>query len=88
YQAVKEARNRATRGEGPSLIEAVCYRLTAHSSDDDDRTYREKGEVEEAKKNDSVITFASYLKENEILTDSVEQRLNDEITKIINEATD
>ena len=71
YQAVKEARNRATRGEGPSLIEAVCYRLTAHSSDDDDRTYREKGEVEEAKKNDSVITFASYLKENEILTDSV-----------------
>ena len=88
YQAVKEARNRATRGEDPSLIEAVCYRLTAHSSDDDDRTYREKGEVEEAKKNDSVITFASYLKENEILTDSVEQRLNDEITKIINEATD
>ncbi|MEK3908608.1 MULTISPECIES: thiamine pyrophosphate-dependent dehydrogenase E1 component subunit alpha [Oceanobacillus] len=88
YQAVKEARNRAIRGEGPSLIEAVCYRLTAHSSDDDDRTYREKGEVEEAKKNDSVITFASYLKENEILTDSVEQRLNDEITKIINEATD
>ena len=44
--------------------------------------------MEEAKKNDSVITFASYLKENEILTDSVEQRLNDEITKIINEATD
>ncbi|MBP2078248.1 thiamine pyrophosphate-dependent dehydrogenase E1 component subunit alpha [Oceanobacillus polygoni] len=88
YQVIKEARDRATRGEGPSLIEAVCYRLTAHSSDDDDRTYREKGEVEEAKKNDSVITFASYLKENEILTDSVEQRLNDEITKIINEATD
>ena len=30
--------------------ETVSYRLTAHSSDDDDRVYRDKEEVEEAKK--------------------------------------
>lgn len=50
YKAVKEAANRGRRGEGPTLIETVSYRLTAHSSDDDDRVYRDKEEVEEAKK--------------------------------------
>jgi len=88
YAAVKEARERAINGEGPSLIEAITYRLTAHSSDDDDRTYREKGEVEEAKKKDSIITFATYLKETNILSDKLEKEINDEIDAIINEATD
>lgn len=50
YKAVKEAADRGRRGEGPTLIETVSYRLTAHSSDDDDRVYRDKEEVEEAKK--------------------------------------
>ncbi len=62
YKAVKEAADRGRRGEGPTLIETVSYRLTAHSSDDDDRVYRDKEEVEEAKKNDSIVTFAAYLK--------------------------
>lgn len=50
YKAVKEAADRGRCGEGPTLIETVSYRLTAHSSDDDDRVYRDKEEVEEAKK--------------------------------------
>ncbi|PAV29580.1 2-oxoisovalerate dehydrogenase [Virgibacillus profundi] len=88
YEAVKEARERAVNGEGPSLIEAVSYRLTAHSSDDDDRTYRESEEVEEARKKDSIITFAAYLKEVGILTEEVEKEINKSITDIVNEATD
>src|SRR5215216_6920990 len=46
YEAAKEAVDRARRGEGPTLIEARTYRLTAHSSDDDDRRYREREEIE------------------------------------------
>src|SRR6476660_1030806 len=42
YEAVKEAADRARRGEGPTLIETVSYRLTPHSSDDDDRAYRSR----------------------------------------------
>lgn len=41
YKAMKEARERALAGEGPTLIEAVTSRMTPHSSDDDD-TYRTK----------------------------------------------
>ncbi|GIO28537.1 thiamine pyrophosphate-dependent dehydrogenase E1 component subunit alpha [Ornithinibacillus bavariensis] len=88
YKAVKEARERALNGEGPTLIEAVSYRLTAHSSDDDDRAYRDRDEVEEAKKLDSIFTFAGYLKELNILTDDLEKEITNEINNIVNEATD
>lgn len=88
YEAVHEARERASKGEGPTLIEAVSYRLTAHSSDDDDSQYRESEEVEEAKKKDSLITFAAYLKEAGILTEELEKEINEELVEIVNEATD
>lgn len=88
YEAVKAAADRGRNGEGPTLIETVSYRLTPHSSDDDDRTYREKEEVEEAKKKDSMVTFANYLREQNILTEEKETELNDEINQLVNEATD
>ncbi|MDM5156353.1 3-methyl-2-oxobutanoate dehydrogenase subunit alpha [Bacillus sp. DX1.1] len=88
YKAVKEAADRGRRGEGPTLIEAVSYRLTAHSSDDDDRVYRDKEEVEEAKKQDSIFTFAAYLKEVGVLTEESEKQMLDDIMHIVNEATE
>lgn len=88
YKIVKEARERALNGEGPTLVEAVSYRLTAHSSDDDDRAYRDKEEVDEAKKLDSIFTFATYLKELDILTDEIEVQITNEINIIVNDATD
>ena len=88
YKALKEAADRGRRGEGPTLIETVSYRLTAHSSDDDDRVYRDKEEVEEAKKNDSIVTFAAYLKEVGVLTEESEKQMLDEIMHIVNEATE
>ncbi len=88
YKAVKDAADRGRRGEGPTLIETVSYRLTAHSSDDDDRVYRDKEEVEEAKKNDSIVTFAAYLKEVGVLTEESEKQMLDEIMHIVNEATE
>ncbi|MFC4558753.1 thiamine pyrophosphate-dependent dehydrogenase E1 component subunit alpha [Virgibacillus kekensis] len=88
YEAVRDARERAVNGEGPTLIEAVSYRLTAHSSDDDDRQYRESDEVEEAKKKDSLITFAAYLRDAGILTEELEREINGELGEIVNEATD
>ncbi|HLS60571.1 MAG TPA: thiamine pyrophosphate-dependent dehydrogenase E1 component subunit alpha [Virgibacillus sp.] len=88
YEAVKQARERAISGEGPSLIEAITYRLTAHSSDDDDRSYRDHQEVEEAKKHDSLITFAAYLTDRGILTEENSKAMHAEIDEMINKATD
>ena len=46
YGAAWEARERAASGGGPTLAEAKCYRFLSHTTDDDDRTYRSRDEVE------------------------------------------
>lgn len=88
YRVVKEAADRARRGEGPTLIETVAYRLTAHSSDDDDRAYRTPEEIAEAKSKDPIYLFANYLKEVGVLTDELEKEILDRVMKQVNEATD
>ncbi|KYG36001.1 thiamine pyrophosphate-dependent dehydrogenase E1 component subunit alpha [Priestia endophytica] len=88
YEATKRAADRARSGEGPTLIEAVSHRLTAHSSDDDDKSYRAKEELEAAKQDDPVVKFAAYLREEGLLTDEKEEELLKEIMDIINDATD
>lgn len=88
YKVVKEAVDRGRRGEGPTLIETVSYRLTPHSSDDDDRSYRSPDEVAKAKTNDPIITFGAYLKETGVMDDELEKTINDRVMKQVNEATD
>lgn len=88
YEAVKNAADRARSGEGPSLIEMLSYRLTPHSSDDDDRSYRDREEVERAKEKDGLFSFATYLRDVNLLTEEYENKLNDDIKKVIDEATD
>jgi len=87
YEVIQQARERAISGKGPTLIEAMTHRLTPHSSDDDDRRYRDTSEVAEAKKNDGIIKFASYLRDVHVLTEEIEKDINDRLTKIINDAT-
>jgi 2-oxoisovalerate dehydrogenase E1 component alpha subunit len=88
YKAVKEAADRGRRGEGPTLVETVSYRLTAHSSDDDDRAYRTKEEVEEAKKKDGLFAFELYLRELGLLTDEKFNEIQDRVKKEVDDATD
>lgn len=88
YRAVKEARERASKGEGSTLIETVSYRLTPHSSDDDDSSYREREEVEEAKKQDPLLLYKAYLQEAGLLGEEEEKTMLDDIMAIVNEATD
>lgn len=88
YRVVKEAHNRALNGEGPTLIETISYRLTAHSSDDDDRAYRDQEEVKAAKEKDPIYIFGQYLREIGLLDDEKEKQLIDQIMKQVNEATD
>jgi 2-oxoisovalerate dehydrogenase E1 component alpha subunit len=88
YAVVKEAADRGRRGEGPTLIETISYRLTPHSSDDDDSSYREQAEVAEAKKDDPVLKFSAYLKEVGVLTEEIEKEMIEGIMNDVNEATD
>ncbi len=88
YEVTKEAVERARRGEGPTLIEARTYRLTAHSSDDDDRRYREREEIEEWRLKDPIVRFEKYLMENGLLDDDKKEEIEGRIKAEVAEASD
>lgn len=87
YQAVKEARERAVRGEGPTLIEAVMYRISPHSTSDDDMVYRTKEEVDLHRGLDGLLQYRSYLVEHGIWSEEQDRELHDLLNKEIKEAT-
>ncbi|MEG0470836.1 MAG: thiamine pyrophosphate-dependent dehydrogenase E1 component subunit alpha [Solibacillus sp.] len=88
YKVVKEAADRARNGEGPSLIEAVTFRLTAHSSDDDDRQYRTAEDIAEGRAKDPILLFEKYIKDAGIADESWFDQINEQLMAIVNEATD
>jgi 2-oxoisovalerate dehydrogenase E1 component alpha subunit len=85
YEAMKEAVDRARSGGGPTLIECMTYRFHPHTSDDDDRTYRSREEVDEAKRNDPIILFARYMQELGVLKEGQEEEIRSEIKSQIDE---
>jgi 2-oxoisovalerate dehydrogenase E1 component alpha subunit len=69
YQSFSKAYETARTGKGPTLIEARMYRITPHSSDDDDRTYRTREEVEEHKRKDPLLLARQALLDKKVLTE-------------------
>ena len=61
FAATREALERARRGDGPTLIEAMTYRIGAHSTADDPRRYRADPEVEAARASDPIARFRTWL---------------------------
>jgi 2-oxoisovalerate dehydrogenase E1 component alpha subunit len=88
YEAAKEAFERARRGDGPTLIEAKTYRLTAHSSDDDDRRYREREEIEVWRQKDPIARFEKHLEESGLLDEEQKEEIADGIKAEIDEAVE
>jgi 2-oxoisovalerate dehydrogenase E1 component len=86
YRAMNDAIARAREGGGPTLIEAETYRYYAHTSDDDDRLYRSREEVDEWRRNDPVIIMKQYLIEERLLSDSTERVLESELDAELAEA--
>lgn len=87
YRVMKEAVARARRGDGPTLVEAKTYRLVPHSSDDDDRAYRSREEVEEAKKGDPILRLRDYLLQEHLLTADADKALRKRAMDEVNAAT-
>ena len=88
YRVVKEARERAIAGEGPTLIEAMMYRLSPHSTSDNDLAYRTKEEVNENWAKDGIPKLKSYLMECGLWDEEQEEALVKEIQKQLKDAID
>lgn len=76
---VGEALAKARRGDGPTFIEAVTYRIGAHSSSDDPRLYRDEAEVEVWKKKDPIERFERFLTKRGLLTIEGKEELSKEL---------
>lgn len=70
--AAIEAVGRARRGEGPSLIEARCYRFLPNTSNDDDTRYRSREEVDEWRTKDPLLVTRARMSEAE--ADAVDEQ--------------
>jgi len=87
YEVTKAAADRARRGEGPTLVEAKTYRFVPHSSDDDDRAYRSREEVQEHKKFDPLLMFESRLLAEKVLTAAEKAEMAKKIKAVVDDAT-
>lgn len=78
YRVMSEAVDRARRGEGPTLIEALTYRLDPHTTNDDDRKYRAREEVEKAwQEQDPVRRLREYLLTHELASSDYLEQLEE-----------
>jgi 2-oxoisovalerate dehydrogenase E1 component alpha subunit len=88
FETVRAARDRAAGGGGPTLVEAKCYRFLSHTTDDDDRTYRKRDEVEAERKRDPVPAFEARLLAAGIVDARALAALRAEVTATVNATTD
>ncbi|MET9108583.1 pyruvate dehydrogenase (acetyl-transferring) E1 component subunit alpha [Streptomyces zhihengii] len=71
HQVLTEAVERARRGGGPTLIEAVTYRMDAHTNADDATRYRGESEVEVWRAHDPILLLERELTRRGLLDDRV-----------------
>ena len=86
YAATREAVDRARAGGGPTLIEAVTYRLGAHDSSDDPHRYRDDAEVAAWAARDPLPRLETWLRASGILDEEARRRIDAELGEEIRAA--
>ena len=86
YSVTMRAAEKARKGGGPTMIEAITYRIGPHSSSDDPTKYREKKEVEEWTKKDPIRRMNGYLVKKGFWNETKEKELVEEIDREIRSA--
>ena len=75
YLEAKKAVERARKGEGPTLIEALTYRLAPHTTSDDPSRYRSEEEVKAWAAKDPVVRLKTALEERGLWDEQREKAL-------------
>jgi 2-oxoisovalerate dehydrogenase E1 component len=86
YLATKRAVNKARRGEGPTLIEALTYRYGPHATADDPTLYRSDDEVAEWRKKDPIDRLRRFLEKRGELDDRAAEKVAMEVRDSVNSA--
>jgi pyruvate dehydrogenase E1 component alpha subunit len=85
YEATREAVERARAGDGPTLIEAVTYRVAPHATADDPRVYQDLERVEREKANECLGRYERYLRRLGVLGEQLETEIKAEAAEAMRE---
>jgi pyruvate dehydrogenase E1 component alpha subunit len=85
YATVRDAVRRAAAGQGPTLIEALTYRIEAHTNADDATRYRAGDEVQAWLARDPVTRLEAYLRAVRLLDDASAAALAAEAERLAEE---
>ncbi|MGH7911133.1 MAG: thiamine pyrophosphate-dependent enzyme [Candidatus Dormibacteraceae bacterium] len=88
YDAARDAVARARRGEGPTLIETITYRLSFHNTTDNPRAYLPEGWLEEAERLDPIARLTAYLRSVGHWDDATEEAMTGEIKEELDAAVE
>ena len=83
WKATRDALERGRAGQGPTLVEAFCYRLGAHGTADDPRLYRDEAETERWRPLEPVGRMAAFLKRQGVLDEGAIDEINQEAKETI-----
>jgi pyruvate dehydrogenase E1 component alpha subunit len=86
HVAVREAVDRARKDGGPTLIEAVTYRLSVHTTADDPTKYRRQEEVEKWEKLDPIPRYQKYLVQRGVLNAKLIEEIEADVQAKVAEA--
>ncbi|MCB9730793.1 MAG: 3-methyl-2-oxobutanoate dehydrogenase [Deltaproteobacteria bacterium] len=86
YAVTREARARALRGEGPTFIEALTWRMGAHSTSDDPTRYRDEAVTEQWKARDPILRLGRFLLAEGLQDEDGLQALRESLGREIREA--
>ncbi|WP_431236751.1 pyruvate dehydrogenase (acetyl-transferring) E1 component subunit alpha [Mycolicibacterium aichiense] len=88
FAVMSEAADRARAGDGPTLIEAVTYRMEPHTTSDDATRYRSAEEIAYWSARDPIARYRTYLLQSGVLTERIEQRVHARSTRLRTELRD
>ncbi len=86
HQATREAVERARAGAGPTLIEALTYRMGPHTTADDPGRYREPAEAEDWRRRDPLERVRLYLGERNRWSEEWQEDLDREAAAFMEDA--
>ncbi len=86
FEVARQAIDRARRGDGPSFIEIKVYRFMPHTSNDDDKRYRSREELDAERANDPVALFRERIVKEKTWDASRDDALKQELQAQIDDA--
>lgn len=88
FDTVTKAKSYAIEGKGPVLIEAMTYRLGAHSTSDDPSVYRKDEEVTKMSVKDPVLRLKKYLEKQGLWDEAKEKQYYEKLVQEVNVAVE